>query len=274
MASDILGGMGGVLPRSVDRLGHWALTRISWVPASASLLIDCFVQLSWGHRPARRVQLRQARRQVLFTGVQALPMVTTISAVLGCTLIVESLPTVPRVGAEQMLATIWVHVVVREIGPLLAGLIVTGRTGGAVAADLGCMKAGGEVEALRAMAIDPVAMLVAPRILGITVATVALTVYLGLFTILAGIGAATVAPWITGDVLVYALVGALSLEDLAVAVLKGLIFGLSISAIACQRGLEVSRAITEVPVAVGATVVRCMVVIIFVNGLLSLLWFL
>ncbi len=264
--------MPGVLTDRVDRLGRWALGRVAWLPASAGLLLAALVDLGWGHVPARRVMLRQARRQVLFTGVQALPMVTTISVMLGCTLILESLPTVPRVGAETMLSTIWVHVVVREIGPLLAGLIVTGRTGGAVAADLGCMKAGGEVEALRAMAIDPVALLVVPRVVGITAATVALTVYLVLLTMLAGIAAALVAPWITGDVLVYSLLNALDLTDLAIALLKGLTFGLVISAIACHRGLEVSRAITEVPVAVGATVVRCIIVIVFVNALLTLLW--
>lgn len=266
--------MAAVLTDGVDRFGRWALGRVSWVPASAGLILQALVAMLWGHAPAKRLQLLQTRRQVLFTGVHALPMVTTVAIVLGCTLMIESLPTVPKVGAESTLGTIWVHVVVREIGPLLAGLIVTGRTGGAVAADLGCMKAGGEVEALRAMAIDPIAMLVVPRILGVTAATVALTIYLAFFTIGTGIAAAAAAPWITGDVLVYALWNAMDLEDLGVAVLKGLIFGLSISSIACHRGLQVSRAITEVPVAVGTTVVRCIVVIIFVNGLLSLLWFL
>lgn len=263
----------GVL-NTADRLGRWALSRIAWLPASTALMLNGLFQMFWGHQPARRVQLREARRQVLFTGVQAMPMVATISVVLGCTLIVESLPAVPKVGAETMLSTIWVHVVVREFGPLLAGLIVTGRTGGAVAADLGRMKAGGEVDALRAMAIDPVAMLVGPRIVGITVATLALTIYLGFMTIAAGAAAAMVAPWIEGDVLVYSLVNALTLQDLAVALLKGGLFGLIIASIACQRGLQVSHAITEVPVAVGATVVRCILVITALNGLLSLLWFL
>ena len=134
--------MGGAFLGTADRVGRKALGLFSWVPASAGLLLAVLGQVLWGRRLARRVQLQQARRQVLFTGVQALPMITAISAVLGATLIVESLPTVPKVGAESLLSTIWIHVIVREIGPLLAGLIVTGRTGGAVAADLGCMKAG------------------------------------------------------------------------------------------------------------------------------------
>ncbi len=266
--------MGGAFLGTADRVGRKALGLFSWVPASAGLLLAVLGQVLWGRRLARRVQLQQARRQVLFTGVQALPMITAISAVLGATLIVESLPTVPKVGAESLLSTIWIHVIVREIGPLLAGLIVTGRTGGAVAADLGCMKAGGEVEALNAMGIDPVALLVTPRILGISIATMALTVYLALFTIAAGAASALLAPWIRGDVLVHSLVAALSIRDLMVALLKGLLFGVCISTIACHRGLQVSRAITEVPVAVGATVVRGIVVIIFLNGLLSFLWFL
>jgi phospholipid/cholesterol/gamma-HCH transport system permease protein len=265
--------VGQVLP-NVDRLGQWALDRVAWAPASALLVVSALRQGFWGHGNARGVQLQQARRQVFFTGVQALPMVATISVILGATLIIESLPNVPKVGAETMLSTIWVHVVVRELGPLLAGLIVAGRTGGAVTAELGCMQASGEIEALRAMAIDPVAMLVVPRILGITAATLGLTIYLALFTIAAGALAALAAPWITGEILVYSLISALSLKDLAIAVVKGLFFGLAISSIACHRGLQVSHTITEVPLAVGDTVVRCILVIMFINGLLSLLWFL
>ena len=266
--------MGTLSTRTLDGLGRWAIERLRWLPESLRLLVASVTQVVLDRHPTRGVQLRQARRQVLFTGVQALPMVTTVAVVLGATLIIESLPTVPKVGAETLLGTIWVHVVVREIGPLIAGLIVTGRTGGAVAADLGCMKAGGEVEALRTMGIDPLALLVAPRIFGITTATMALTITLVLFTILAGIGAALLAPWIQGEVLIWALLGALDFEDLTIAFVKGGLFGVAISAIACHRGLEVSRAITEVPIAVGATVVRCIVAIIFLNGLLSVLWLL
>ncbi len=266
--------MAGPLTTQVDRLGRAALRRVTWVPAATRLILLTLSTPVWRNRATRRVQLDLARRQVLFTGLHALPMVTMIAFVVGCTLIIESLPTVPKIGAESMLGTIWVHAIVREFGPLLAGLIVTGRSGGAVAADLGCMKAGGEVAALRAMAIDPFTMLIVPRILGMTAATVALTVYLIFFTIGAGVAVALTAPWITGDVLVHALLKALELEDLGLALLKGLLFGLAISSIACQRGLAVTQAITDVPLAVGTTVVRCILAIVLLDGLLSLMWLL
>ena len=266
--------MAGPLTNRVDRLGRSALQRIAWVPAAAEVVLRTVATPVWRNPSTRQVQLELARRQVLFTGLHALPMVTVIAFVVGCTLIIESLPTVPKIGAESMLGTIWVHAIVREIGPLLAGLIVTGRSGGAVAADLGCMRAGGEITALKAMAIDPFAMLVIPRILGMTAATMALTVYLILFTIGSGVAVAVAAPWITGDVLIYSLVGALELKDLSLALFKGLLFGLAISSIACQRGLEVADAITDVPLAVGTTVVRCIIALVLMDGMLSLLWLL
>ena len=144
--------MAGPLTNRVDRLGRSALQRIAWVPAAAEVVLRTVATPVWRNPSTRQVQLELARRQVLFTGLHALPMVTVIAFVVGCTLIIESLPTVPKIGAESMLGTIWVHAIVREIGPLLAGLIVTGRSGGAVAADLGCMRAGGEITALKAMA--------------------------------------------------------------------------------------------------------------------------
>ena len=116
-------------------------------------------------------------QQVLRCGVSLLPMVLFLSMTLGLVVIGNSLAYTNRVGASQWIPKVMGTVVVREIGPMLAALIVLSRAGTAIVIELGTARASGEVEALEVLGIDPIHYLVLPRLIGVALGVICLTVY-------------------------------------------------------------------------------------------------
>src|SRR5258706_3730743 len=119
-------------------------------------------------------------------GLRLLPMFLFISAALGLLVIGQTVSWLTRVGAINYLGTIMVIVVVRELGPLLAALLILARIGTANVVELGTARATGEVEALEALGIDPVHYLVVPRVIGLSLGVFCLTIYMILGALISG----------------------------------------------------------------------------------------
>src|SRR2546425_2443327 len=137
-------------------------------------------------RAARRLIWPLVFHETSRAGLRLLPMFLFLAAALGLLVIGEAVSWLTRVGAIKYLGTIMVIVVVRELGPLLAGLLVLARIGTANVVELGTARATGEVEALEALGIDPVHYLIAPRVLGMVIGVFSLTVYLILGALVSG----------------------------------------------------------------------------------------
>src|ERR1051325_9851067 len=137
-------------------------------------------------RKARRLIWPLVFQETSRAGLRLLPMFLFVSAALGLLVIGQTVSWLTRVGAIKYLGTIMVIVVVRELGPLIAGLLLLARIGTANVIELGTARALGEVEALEALGIDPVHYLVVPRVLGMAIGVFALTVYLILGALVSG----------------------------------------------------------------------------------------
>src|SRR5206468_4487321 len=124
--------------------------------------------------------------QLSASGVRLLPMMIFLALALGLVIIGQTVSLLTRVGANSLLGTVMVTTVVRELGPLLTALIVLSRSGTATVVELGTARALGEVEALEVLGIDPIHYFVLPRVLGMAVGMLALTVYLILGALLSG----------------------------------------------------------------------------------------
>src|SRR5207247_2298978 len=135
---------------------------------------------------ARRLVHPRIFQEIARAGLRLLPMFLFMAAALGLLVIGQTVSWLTRVGAINYLGTIMVIVVVRELGPLLAALLVLARVGTANVIELGTARATGEVEALEALGIDPVHYLVVPRVLGMAIGVFALTVYLILGVLASG----------------------------------------------------------------------------------------
>lgn len=223
--------------------------------------------------PAQRgrgAAFRVITRQVLFTGVDALPVVGAIALLVGLIIILQAGTTLPKVGAGALLANIIVLTVVRELGPLLTAFIVVWRSGTAICTELGNMRVGQEIAALEAMGISLIRFLVAPRLVGAIVAMICLTVYFDLVAIVGGFLLAKVNLTIPTAAYLGEIGKSLSIADILITVIKSGLFGLTIAVICCHHGLSVVAATTEVPQqttkAMLNTVTVCLVVDLVVSA--------
>jgi phospholipid/cholesterol/gamma-HCH transport system permease protein len=212
---------------------------------------------------ARRVVWPLVAREIFRAGVRLLPMFLFAAVALGFLVIGQAVSVLSRVGAaNSLLGNLMVIVVVRELGPLLTALLVLARVGTANVVELGTARAMGEVEALEALGIDPVHYFVVPRVIGMTVGTFSLTVYLILGTLFSGYMWAFIqdVPILPGDYF-RQLATALSYTDFALLTLKSCAFGFIIAIVTCYHGLaqplqldEVSRATVR---AVAQSTIAC-----------------
>jgi phospholipid/cholesterol/gamma-HCH transport system permease protein len=224
-------------------------------------------------RTARHVVWPLVFRETSRSGLRLLPMFLFLSVALGLLVIGQAVSWLTRVGAIQYLGTIMVLAVVRELGPLLAGLMVLARIGTANVVELGTARAMGEVEALEALGIDPIHYLVVPRVAGMVIGVFSLTVYLILGSVISGYAWAFLqnVPLTIGDYF-RELTRSLNVLDFVLLALKTWLFGFIIAIVTCYHGLaqplrleEVSRATVQ---AVAQTVIAC----VFLDALFILLY--
>jgi len=192
-------------------------------------------------------------------------MIVFLGLALGLVIIGQTVSLLTRVGANSLLGTVMVTTVVRELGPLLTGLIVLSRSGTATVIELGTARALGEVEALEVLGIDPIHYLVVPRVLGTALGIFSLTVYFILVALISGYFWAFLqnVPLTPADYF-QQLAGALRGMDFVLLALKTLSFGVIIAVVTCYYGLaqplrleHVSRAAVR---AVAQSVIACVLV--------------
>jgi phospholipid/cholesterol/gamma-HCH transport system permease protein len=224
-------------------------------------------------RTARHVVWPSVAREVSRAGLRLLPMFLFLSAALGLVVIGQTVSWLTRVGAINYLGTVMVVVVVRELGPLLAAILVLARIGTANVVELGTARALGEVEALEALGIDPVHYLVAPRVVGMALGVFALTVYLILGALVSGYLWAFLqdVPLRPGEYF-RQLAVALSGLDFALLGLKTLAFGFIISIVTCYHGLAQPLRLEEVSYATVRAVAQSVMAMMFIDALFIIIY--
>lgn len=214
------------------------------------------------NRHARRVIHPLIRGQIERAGLRLLPMTSYLAAALGLVIIGQAVFLLDQIGVQNFTGTIMVTVVVRELGPMIAALVVLARVGTAIVIELGTSRALGEVEAMEALGIDPVHFFVVPRVIGLALSIFALTIYLIIIALLSGYLFAFLQ-----DVPLYPseyfkqITAALTWQDFVLLALKTSLFGAIIALVTCYQGLAQPLRIEEVATAttraVGRSVVAC-----------------
>jgi len=222
---------------------------------------------------ARHVIRPLVFHEISRSGLKLLPMFLFMALALGLVVIGQSVSWLTRVGAINYLGTIMVLVVVREMGPLLAALLVLARVGTANVIELGTSRAMGEVEALEALGIDPVHYLVVPRVVGMAVAVFSLTVYLILGALCSGYLWAFLqdVPLRPGDYF-RQLAGSLSGLDFALLAVKTTLFGFVISIVTCYHGLAQPLRLEEVSFATVRAVAQSVVACVLIDAVFILIY--
>jgi phospholipid/cholesterol/gamma-HCH transport system permease protein len=221
-------------------------------------------------RPGR-LRLKETLRHLDEAGTRAFPLTVLLGVLLGVILAFQSAIPLRRFGAEIFVPNLVGISLLRELGPLMAGVILAGRTGSAYAAELGTMSVNEEVAALRVMGIDPMALLVLPRVLaGVVVMPV-----LSLLLTLSGLAGMTMIMGLLGfpaETVFQQLRQWLQLDDLLGGLLKACFFGLAIAAIGCRAGLGAGRGPRAVGDAATGAVVGGIVSIVLLDGLFAVIY--
>jgi phospholipid/cholesterol/gamma-HCH transport system permease protein len=206
--------------------------------------------------------------QVQRAGIDLLPMVAFLAVALGSVVIGQTVFLLHQYGAENYAGMVMVTVVVRELGPILAALLVLARVGTANVVELGTARAMGEVDALEALGIDPIHFLVVPRVIGLALSIFSLTVYLIMIALLSGYLFAFIegVPLLPGDYF-RQLAGALLWQDFALLALKTFCFGTLIAIVTCYEGLAAPLRLEDVSRATTSAVGKCVVGVVLLDAL-------
>jgi phospholipid/cholesterol/gamma-HCH transport system permease protein len=189
-------------------------------------------------------------------GVRSIPIVIVTALFTGAIMVLQAAPLVQRFGAHGLLGWGAGFGTLREIAPLLTALMINGRVGANNTAELGTMVVTEQIDALRVLAIDPIAFLVAPRTIAIVITLFLATVFADVLALFgaayAGWGLLGVAPAVFYNGLTSGLLG---IGDVMTGLVKSVVFGIVMALASCQFGLGVTGGAPGVGRAVNATVV-------------------
>jgi len=184
-------------------------------------------------------------RQIFFTGVEALRIVAMFGLLSGALVITQITSLVG--GDSELTVKILIWTVVREIGPLFAAIIIIARSSSAIASELALMKTRNEMTSLLRMGISPQDYLLVPRIVGVTLAVLALTIYFQVVAIGGGLAISAMFQNVSYMEQVGRFLQTVTLSEFAVVAFKGCLFGMAISTISCYNGMQALPSVTEVP---------------------------
>ena len=202
-------------------------------------------------------------------GSGALPVVTLISFLVGLIISFLGAVVLQRFGAGYYVSYLVGYGMLREMGALMTGIIMAGRTGAAFAAELGSMKITEEIDAFKTLGISPVDHLVLPRVLGLFVMMPLLTIYADFIGILGGMIVAVTMLDLSTTQFIGGLLTPVTLSDGLLGVFKGTVFGLTIGLAGCMRGLQTGDDAGAVGRAATSAVVTGITLIIVANAVID-----
>ncbi|MGE3181423.1 MAG: MlaE family ABC transporter permease [Phycisphaerae bacterium] len=263
--------IGGLIREAISRL----IESIIYLGGICRLLYDVIKKTTTGFvsREGGRLHLAPFVTQMVRFGVKSVPIVMLVQMFIGLILALNLAPTLESYGQLNRVADVVGLAVFRELGPLITAVILSGFAGASIAAEIGAMVEGEEIKALRAHALDPVKFLVIPRVIATTVMMIGLTIIADVFGLLGGL--------VTGmyvlDLSFYEYVEgtrlALKTSDYTTGLIKGAVFGVIISTLACYLGLNVKGGAAGVGEATTRTVVHSIVSLIAADVVFTVIFY-
>jgi len=240
-----------------------------------ALAILAFRTLWWTFRSifTLRLSLRNLFAQMAHIGVNSLPIVTITGFFTGAVLVAQIGKEFVRFGAETYIGGVVSLSMARELAPVLSAIVVAGRVGASIAAEIGSMEVTEQIKALRTLATDPVDYLVVPRFLASALMLPLLTVFTNF---IGSLGGALVAIYqIRINFITYqdSIQRLLRIQDITGGLWKASIFGCIISLIACHKGFSTRGGAEGVGKSTTASVVAAIIIILITNYFLSTILF-
>jgi phospholipid/cholesterol/gamma-HCH transport system permease protein len=230
--------------------------------------LQSFGRLALGRARFRRRDLIDI---IFECGAAALPIVTLISFLVGLILAFVGAVQLALFGAQIYVADLVGIAMAREMGALMTGIIMSGRTGAAFAAQLGTMQVNEEIDALSTFGLSPMDFLVLPRMIALILMMPLLCIYADLMGILGGAVVGTGMLKLSAAEYINQTVNGIGLTDFAVGIFKSAIFGVLVAISGCMRGIQSGRSASAVGQAATSAVVTAIVFLIVTDGIFAVL---
>ncbi|HSP24944.1 MAG TPA: ABC transporter permease [Saliniramus sp.] len=218
----------------------------------------------------RRFRATALVNQIEYVAFRGVPIITLISFLVGAIIAQQSIFQLQRFGATTFVVDLVGILVLRELGVLLTSIMVAGRSGSAFTAEIGSMKMREEIDALRVMGLDPIEVLIVPRLLALVIGLPLLT----FLSSLAALFGAMLVAWFYGgigpDVFVSRLRDAIALNTFFVGLIKAPFMAMVIGVIACIEGMAVKGSAESLGRQVTSSVVKAIFMVIVMDGLFAI----
>jgi phospholipid/cholesterol/gamma-HCH transport system permease protein len=214
---------------------------------------------------------REISANIYKSGVMAMPVTALVGFLIGVVLSYLSSLQLQRLGADMFIVNILGFGIIREIGPLLVAVLVAGRTGSAMTAQLGVMRVTEEIDALVAMGVARNLRLVFPKVVALAITLPLLVVWTSGIALLGGMVAANLQLDIGYGFFLEALPKAVPLSNLWIGLAKGLAFGAAIALVACHFGLRVQPNTESLAIHTTASVVTAITLVILIDAVFAIL---
>jgi phospholipid/cholesterol/gamma-HCH transport system permease protein len=222
----------------------------------------------------RSRMLQRATHEAMAAGVGAIPIISLITFFVGVIIALQGAYELQRLGAMQLVASLVAIAITRELGPLITAIVVIGRSGSAFAAEIGTMRVTEELDALKTMALDPIAFLVVPKFIAMAVMLPCLAILADLMGILGGALFGVIGGGYTLGGYLLATRDVLLLRDVTSGVVKSVVFGMVITAVGCHEGFETGAGAEEVGRSTTSAVVISILLVIVIDLIFTGLFYL
>ncbi len=222
---------------------------------------------------SRPFKINRIIEQIYILGTQSLPLVSVVSFFVGVILALQSAYQLQRLSSEIYIAPLVSLSLCRELGPVLASLIVAGRIGSSVAASIGSMKVTEQIDALRSLGISPIKFLVAPRFTGLVISLPLLIIWADLVGISGGFSVCISKLGINPYTYLKMSFDVLKFKDYFIGIFKGLMFAGCIIVVSSFEGFNTKGGAEGVGKAVIKAVVKSFLLIIFLDCILTFIFF-
>lgn len=257
----------------ISHTGRILIEFLDWSKKVIFLLGDLLYWIALGPFKGKLPNRQNVFEQMAFAGLRSVVIVFFVDMFTGVVLAMQSAYQLEKMGATLYVASLVAVSLCRELSPVLTGLVVAGRAGSAIAAELGTMKVTEQIEALDTMSINPVRFLVVPRFLALVVTMPCLVVLGNLSGIFGGYIVGTGSLNINPDLYIQTTFKYLELKDIYTGLIKSVVFGVIIALIACYEGLNTKGGAEGVGRATTRSVVISFIMIILADCVITTIFY-
>ncbi|QKK02986.1 MAG: ABC transporter permease [Pseudomonadota bacterium] len=256
--------------------GYTGRVSLNWLYAASQVCVLILATLYWSFGAPLRgkgLPARNTAEHFVRFGADSLPIVALISFLIGAIMAMQSATQLARFGALSYIASLVGVAGVRELAPLMTAIIVTGRSGSAITAEIGTMKVSEEIDALKVMGINPVKFLVVPKFLGMLLALPCLTVMSMVVMIAGGYLLAVGYLGLSGSGYIDQSFLSIGTADFLTGLTKSVFFAVTICWVGVVRGFQVSGGAAGVGKMTTSSVVSSIFLIILIDLVFTFLFF-